>query len=30
MEMINGPRGKGHLFLIPFAHFFVAPIFFHL
>jgi len=27
MGMINSPRDKGHLFLIPFAHFFVAPFF---
>ena len=25
--MVNGRRGKGHLFLIPFAHFLVAPFF---
>jgi hypothetical protein len=27
MGMINGGRDKGHLFLIPFAHFLVAPFF---
>jgi len=27
MWMVNGPWGKGHLFLIPFAHFVVAPFF---